>query len=69
MTNLRIHPEVGREIVEAAGYYQKIDPDLAERFTTEIYEMIERRRENRRCTTGRSKGAAAAFYAGSFRIS
>ncbi len=40
MTNLIIHPEVGRELNEAWAYYHGIDPELAARMLEEVYERM-----------------------------
>lgn len=44
MTNLIIHPEGGSEVVEAANWYRKIDPELAARFIEEVYASMEQAR-------------------------
>ena len=45
MSGLIIHPEVSGEIAEAAKWYRKIDPELAERFLAEIYRGIGKVRD------------------------
>ena len=45
MSDLLIHPEVGEELAEAANWYRAIDPELGERFLTEVYQGIRKAQE------------------------
>lgn len=45
MTGLIIHPAVSEELAEAALWYRGIDPELAERFLTEVYLGMGKARE------------------------
>lgn len=45
MTGLIIHPKVAGEVADAAQWYRKIDPELADRFLDEVYEAIGKAKE------------------------
>ena len=45
MNGLVVHPKVAVELADAAGWYRKIDPELASRFLDEVYDAIRKARE------------------------
>lgn len=45
MTGLIIHPKVAGELADAAKWYQRIDPELAQRFINEVYDGMGKARD------------------------